>query len=157
MILYVCRHAEAVLFDEADGIDENRWLTRRGRSDALAMGRALHERGERFRLLVSSPHVRAVQTAELMGQGLKLDPARAVLRELALDRPLGPLLAKLSELSSEYESVMIVGHEPQMSGLGATLLGRRPSRAWPTCGVMRIDLDGTVEPGKGREAFFLAP
>lgn len=155
--LYVCRHAEAVDFDTAGGIDENRWLTSRGRRNALAMGRSLRERGERPVCLVSSPHVRAVQTAELIGQGLEVDPSRAVLRELALDRPLGPLLSRLSSLISEHGSVMLVGHEPQMSGLGALLLGRRPERSWPTCGVMRVDFDGDLEPGKGREVFFLAP
>ncbi len=57
------RHAEAG--DDAPR-DESRALTVHGRADARRLGRALARRGVRFSLMVTSPLVRAVQTAEIV-------------------------------------------------------------------------------------------
>ena len=63
MRVTLIRHAEAG--DDAPR-DESRALTVRGRADARRLGRALARRGVRFTLIVTSPLVRAVQTAEIV-------------------------------------------------------------------------------------------
>ncbi len=63
MRVTLIRHAEAG--DDAPR-DESRALTSRGRADARRLGRALARRGVRFTAIVTSPLVRAVQTAEIV-------------------------------------------------------------------------------------------
>src|SRR6478752_7669852 len=63
MRVTLIRHAEAG--DDAPR-DEARALTSRGRADARRLGRVLARRGVRFSTIVTSPLVRAVQTAEIV-------------------------------------------------------------------------------------------
>src|SRR5579871_6042564 len=63
MRVTLIRHAEAG--DDAPR-DEDRSLTARGREDARRLGQALARRGVEFSLMVTSPLVRAVQTAEIV-------------------------------------------------------------------------------------------
>src|SRR5579862_1799700 len=63
MRVTLIRHAEAG--DDAPR-DEERALTARGREDARRLGHALARRGVDFSLMVTSPLVRAVQTAEIV-------------------------------------------------------------------------------------------
>lgn len=155
MILYICRHAEAVPHHDAEDIDEHRWLSARGREDALAVAEAMKAREIRPSLLVSSPHVRAVQTAEIFAQVLGASPERSIWRELVLGRPLDPLLLRLENCVGIQESVMMVGHEPQVSSMTALLLGRA-IRPFYTASVSRISLEEAL-PGSGREDWFLRP
>ena len=67
MRVTLIRHGEAG--DDAPD-DESRALTVRGRSDTRRVGRVLARRGIRFSLIVSSPLVRAVQTAEIVAAAL---------------------------------------------------------------------------------------
>src|SRR5690606_27443867 len=63
--IVVVRHADSV----AEGPrlpDEHRYLTARGRADARALGALLAEAGIAIGAAVSSPLVRAIQTAELV-------------------------------------------------------------------------------------------
>lgn len=155
MILYICRHAEAVAHHHADDIDENRWLTPQGREDALSVAKAMQQQGAAPQLVVSSPHVRAVQTAEIIAHSLNNQPERAVWSELALGRALDPLLLRLESCVGLYEEVMLVGHEPQVSSMTALLLARH-IRPFHTASVSRISLEEAL-PGKGQEDWFLRP
>lgn len=74
-------------------------------------------------LIVTSPLVRAVQTAELLAAGLDYDGELAVSRELApgFDREG---LARLLAGRPGASHVAIVGHEPDVGRVVADLLGR---------------------------------
>src|SRR5207302_955923 len=76
--------------------------------------------GERIDLLCTSPLVRAVQTAEILAEALLLEEV-AVLEELRPEVPVQTLLERVSALQAKH--VALVGHDPQMSGVAATLGG----------------------------------
>src|SRR5436190_6893002 len=69
MRIYLVRHGDAVPEDEA-GSDRDRWLSPRGREAARILGRLLREQRVEPDAIVCSPLPRAVQTAELIAQGL---------------------------------------------------------------------------------------
>ncbi|MEM9493488.1 MAG: phosphoglycerate mutase family protein, partial [Myxococcota bacterium] len=65
MKLYLIRHSNAV--DAGDGIsDGHRFLSAEGRTRCREVGRVLREAGVTLDAVVTSPLVRAVQTAELL-------------------------------------------------------------------------------------------
>jgi len=70
----------------------------------------------------TSPLVRAVQTAELVAAGLKANVAVEVVPLVAPGESARALLALVQALPADA-SVLLVGHEPGMSGLGALLAG----------------------------------
>jgi phosphohistidine phosphatase len=103
--------------------DEDRALTTKGRAAVRRVAGALARRKVRFDLVVTSPLVRAVQTAEIIVQRL------AYAGEVVIDRRLVPeasparLLAFLRALDSETR-VALVAHEPILSEVACAVLGR---------------------------------
>jgi phosphohistidine phosphatase len=120
--LYVMRHGPAE--DQAASLkDSDRTLTAAGRERVRLVAKLLLDIGEAPLSIVTSPLVRAVQTAEIVAVASKLSDREgtvAVRRELSPGGGGGPaLVASLAAAGSKR--VMLVGHEPDLSELVATL------------------------------------
>ena len=118
MRVFLIRHSKAVA--EGRVIDEHRYLSIEGRARAVAVGRALGVAGVRFDRVLTSPLVRAVQTAELIARELAFAAEVEVL--VALSPGLPPEVA--ARQIGAAGSVALVGHEPGISALGAVLVSR---------------------------------
>ncbi len=102
-MIWLLRHGEA-----ADGSpDAERPLTENGERQAEHVGRALAALGVPVEACLTSPKVRAADTARLACQALGVEP----IEEPALSG--GPFDA--NELAAGYEEVMLVGHDPDVS------------------------------------------
>jgi phosphohistidine phosphatase len=102
-VIWLLRHAEA-----EDGTpDAERPLTERGRANAIAAGEAMARMGASVQRCVTSPKVRARETAELACRALGVEPEE--------DRRLegGPFDAR--EVAGAEEDVLLVGHDPDFS------------------------------------------
>ena len=134
MRVYLVRHGDAVPEEDA-GSDRDRWLSPRGREAARVLGRLLREQGLAPDVIVCSPLPRAVQTAELLAQAL--DYLGPIASRRFLEPAAQPRVAA-SEISAAGMSVLVVGHEPSISALGAYLLGRPsfpPFRTAQCCAI----------------------
>jgi phosphohistidine phosphatase len=134
MRIYLVRHGDAVHEDEA-GSDRDRWLSPRGREAARVLGRLLRESRVEPDAIVSSPLPRAVQTAELLASSLDYIAHIASLR--CLEPSAQPRVAA-NTIATLGASVVVVGHEPSISALGAYLLGRPsfpPFRTAQCCAI----------------------
>ncbi len=120
MKVYLVRHAEAVP-EDATLRDEDRFLAARGREAARVLARLLREQGVEPDAIVSSPLPRALQTAELLADGLDY---LGVIEVLPALRPGAHPSVAAAELTTRGLAVIVVGHEPMISSLGAFLLGR---------------------------------
>ena len=122
MNLYFMRHGIAV--DRADGgvkADRERTLTPKGikRMQKAAKGVAVLSLS--FDRILSSPLERARQTAKIVAQTLKLEDRLEEIEQLCPDRSAQELLAGLATYSGEKE-ILLVGHEPLLSGTVSFLL-----------------------------------
>jgi phosphohistidine phosphatase len=117
--IYLVRHGDAVPEEEA-GSDRDRWLSPHGREAARVLGRLLREQAVAPDTILSSPLPRAVQTAELLAQGLDYLGPVSALR--CLEPAAQPRVAS-SAILTAGASVLVVSHEPAISTLGAFLLG----------------------------------
>jgi phosphohistidine phosphatase len=121
--LYIMRHGPAE--DHASsGRDEDRALTPPGRERVRSVARVLVTADEPPLWIVSSPLVRALQTAEIVAAATKLADHGGNVearRELAPGGNGGELVRAL--LKDEKKRVMLVGHEPDLSSLVAFLVG----------------------------------
>lgn len=121
MQLFLVRHAEAV--EQGEGLaDELRHLTRRGRKQAVKQARRFKKGKLRLELLITSPLVRAVQTAELLAAEIGKDRVVAAEASLSAGADATAVITLLRGVAAR-KSVMLVGHEPQLSTLAAQLLG----------------------------------
>ena len=143
MRVTLIRHAEAG--DDAPR-DESRALTARGRADARRLGRALARRGVRFTTIVTSPLVRAVQTAEIVAAATEFRgrmPATDVLVPEASASDVVALLAKIAD----EKSVALVAHEPILSAVAAALTRKGRYPALRKAEALRIRLPDGPEAG----------
>ncbi|MDQ6817558.1 MAG: histidine phosphatase family protein [Actinomycetota bacterium] len=104
-MLWLLRHAEAA---DGDGLpDDDRPLTERGVRQAQAVGRALGRLGVHIDVCLSSPKLRAVQTARLacepLGATVTIEPALS-------GEPFD-----VRELTAGLGDVLLVGHDPSFS------------------------------------------
>jgi phosphohistidine phosphatase len=118
--VYLVRHALAV-DPGAQLADGHRYLSEKGRRGIREVGRRLREEGIEFDCILTSPLVRAVQTAELLAE--RVDYLGGVETLPSLGPGIPPRLAA-AELPSRGVAVAVVGHEPGMSNLGAYLTGK---------------------------------
>lgn len=117
MKLYLVRHAHAV----SDSEDPTRPLSAKGFTVARDLTKWLREQTVIDVAEVwHSPLVRARQTAEIMIDGLRL---KAKLREVPGLLPEDPPATTSLALQKARDSLMVVGHEPHLSGLAAQLVG----------------------------------
>jgi phosphohistidine phosphatase len=148
------RHGEAG--DDAPR-DEARALTERGRADVRRIGRALHRYKVRFSLMVSSPLVRAVQTAEIVAAEVGYR-GRIVASDLIVpEAPVESVVAFL-RANAQEKSVALVAHEPILSTLAAALTHRARHAPLRKAEALRIRLGDSgrgearwrIDPGSGR-------
>jgi phosphohistidine phosphatase len=152
--IYVMRHGPAE--DHArSGRDFDRKLTSNGRERTELVAFELGKRSEEPKRIVSSPLARTLETAEVVIAALGLDLEPEPRDELA---PGGNALALVRELVAEgARRVMLVGHEPDVSGLTANLLSDW-SRGFDKAMVVGLKLDRerfTREPGPIAELRFV--
>lgn len=112
--LYIVRHAKAE--DRATFMaDHDRRLTSEGIIAAARMGRYLHGQGIKPDATVSSTAPRAADTARVLAEQLGTDPVLIRLDGALFDGGPKAYLSVINALPSEVQSVMIVGHNPDVS------------------------------------------
>ncbi len=151
--LILLRHAKS---DWPDVPDEDRPLAKRGRRDAPRIGRWLRDRGYRPDVVVCSAARRARQTWELVAPELDGSPdVRFEPRAYAASALT--LLYLTRELPGRCRTALLVGHNPGLEELTASLAGGpdgpRPGIRLPTAGVAVFEFDGdwpSLAPGQAR-------
>jgi phosphohistidine phosphatase len=154
MKLYVVRHGVAE--DPAPGrSDEARRLTGEGRRDFARGVEGLARLGIELERVLTSPLVRARETAEILAKGLAA-PDPELCPELA---PGVTSEAVLRALRGAGERVAVVGHEPGVGFLVSTAAFGSATDATPLRkgGVACLEFAGPPRPGAATLAWLLTP
>ncbi len=141
MELYFLRHGEAD-WPNWEKPDDERPLTKHGKKEMRVVAAFLKRIKAKPDLIVTSPLPRASQTAEIAAEGLKVK-----CREDKLLAPgFGP--ADLERLLKKYpeESLMVVGHEPDFTGIISKLTGA--SLKLSKAGVALVELNRSWRNGR---------
>jgi phosphohistidine phosphatase len=128
MELFLVRHADAVPIGEGTVTDDiERPLSQDGERQVQRLAAFLQERGIRFDKIVTSPLLRAHQTAQaLLAQAGGSAPELVLCKEL---RP-GGKKSKLARflLKLEGDALALVGHEPDLGELAGWLMGSKKAQ-----------------------------
>jgi len=128
--LVIVRHAEAASGEP----DELRPLTPEGRDAARALGRRLADEGIAPDAVLTSPLLRARETAQELARPAGLEPEP--------DERLAPGAtpeAVRAAAEERGETVVVVGHQPDCSRIAAALAGGEEP-AFPPGGMLAIEL-----------------
>jgi len=137
--LYILRHAKSNWkFEQLS--DHDRPLNKRGRSDALLMGQELAVRGVQPDLIISSPAVRAITTAVLVGKELGYEPRDIKVDEQVYAAGKKDLLEVVKGTPIEVQYLVLVGHNEALSDF-ANMLSPEHLASLPTTGVAAMQFD----------------
>ncbi|MBK8913081.1 MAG: phosphohistidine phosphatase SixA [Phycisphaerales bacterium] len=158
MRLYIMRHGIAADPDPAGlGSDAERELTPAGRRKTRRAARGLARVVSRMDHILTSPLRRAVQTAELAAAAFGVPPER--VRRSATLEP-GAAFADLFRELADYpadSAILLVGHEPHLSGLISFLLSGDADAVdvcMKKCTVAALDV-GSIPPKQPASLRFL--
>ena len=130
MLVFLIRHAHAAPGEP----DDARSLSERGRAEARAVAERLSRHAEPPVLVLTSPLLRARQTAE--------EIAHATAAELRVEAALGPgtsLAALRDTIGDETRAVAAVGHQPDCSHIAVSATGSDPG--FPPAGMAELRLE----------------
>jgi len=134
--LWLLRHGEAEPHDTRP--DPERRLTPRGERQGIAAGRALRTLGVEFAAALTSPRVRAADTARLACESLGIESV--VHEPLSGDFDADEARALMAGQDADAR-VLLVGHEPDFSNVVYDLTGGRIDLK--KGGIAALRLDGT--------------
>ncbi len=126
MELYIVRHAIAATVSP-EGDDSQRPLTEQGRRKMFRAARGLKALEVSFDLMLTSPYLRATQTARVLAKSLDLGKDKILVTQaLAPSGAFPDLVREIGEKAGGAESLALVGHEPYLSRLIALLISGDP-------------------------------
>jgi phosphohistidine phosphatase len=154
--LYLIRHGVAAERGEEFPDDSKRPLTAEGVARLRKEAKALEGLDVGFDQILSSPLVRARQTAEVFAEELKGKPPIANTDALT---PAGSPGAVIQELAKHMRKarIALVGHEPNMGELAAFLIGAKVPLPFKKGAICRIDFSVFPPKGKGELCWFVTP
>lgn len=117
MKLYFVRHGRA---NHAAASDEKRALSDEGNADMKKMATILANLGIKPKRLFSSPRLRAKETAQYIGDAVKVKPKVDAACDFNFDVDA---VAELAKGLSDSSGIMFVGHNPSISAVVEALCG----------------------------------
>ena len=116
MKLYLLRHGDAVEAGDPKFKEAERPLTPKGIQRTKQLAHALQQMEISFEAMLSSPLVRARETAEIVVRGLESSGKLELTDSLTPFGSMENLVSLLKTLRPVPENVLLVGHEPYLSG-----------------------------------------
>ena len=154
--LYLVRHAIAAERGTDWPDDTKRPLTSKGISRMRDVVAGLDDLEVRIEVVLTSPLVRARQTADLLANFLKPAPSIEILDVLAPGNTPAKVAEALGSVST-HRSVALVGHEPGLGELAAWLVGAKAPFEFKKGGICRIDLAWPPAAGAGQLIWLATP
>ncbi len=158
-ILFV-RHAKTEPWDF--GVDDfNRKLTNRGHKDSLLIAESLKSKELIPDFIYTSAAKRAVETTNLFAAHLDVPSSQIEkhddLYEYVSTQDIQDLISRSSE---DYQTIMIVGHNPWISNVAA-MLSKDFQSIMPTTGTVCLEYKvkkwKEVNPATGKNIYYKTP
>jgi phosphohistidine phosphatase len=127
MNIYVLRHGLAAQRTATSPkADRDRPLTAKGEKKLRKIAAAMEAMGIAFDLIVSSPCRRASRTAEIVARERRVRSQIQFMDQLLPEAAPRDLIERLGRMHLPPENLLLVGHEPHLSGVISLLLSGTP-------------------------------
>lgn len=156
--LYMIRHGYAGVSLEDEAMDEERPLKKKGKEQIKEVSKGLKALKTRFDVVLSSPLLRAKESAEI------LNAVCGKSQEVEITDLLRPgssynNLIKFLNAFKDFKKVAIVGHEPFLSGFASYCLSKNksPFMSLKKGGVLMLEIDEVIKPGQCLLSWLMEP
>lgn len=157
--LVLVRHAKSS-WDNPEWNDFERPLNKRGHRDNPFMAELIAEKKIIPDMIISSPAMRAITTAEEFARQLGYDNSKIKHDINIYEKGPKYITKMLSEQSDDTNIIYVFGHNPDLTFLSSYLTGEYFDNV-PTCGVVGIEFDidswKNIEKDNGKLLFFEYP
>ncbi len=161
--LFLLRHAKSS-WDDPGLADHDRPLAPRGRRAAKKLGEHIRREGLAPQLVLCSSARRARETLDGIAPALGDEPEVRIEPALYGATP-GDLIDRIHEVPEDFESTMLIGHNPAIQELALTLASAGPeldaiARKYPTGALATLSFEGTwpeLAPGAAELVAFVRP
>ena len=151
--LYLLRHAKSSWKDFSLS-DFDRPLNKRGKHDAPFMAEKMKEKGIHPESIIASPAKRAKKTAKIFSDVLE---TALFLEKKLYSADIHEMLWIIQKAFETQDTIMIVGHNPELTLLNDTLSDKEIFNI-PTTGIVAITFsDYPIEEKRGKQLFFEYP
>ncbi len=156
MLLHILRHAEAEALSPS-GLDADRGLTEAGTKRMKAVARAIARMEPKLDAILVSPLLRARQTAEPVAVACRFKGELQVTESLLPGSSPETLLEELE--ATRWESVLVVGHEPNLGRLFGRLVSGRSDVEVPMkkASLAVFEIDPHLGPDRAELKSYLPP
>ncbi len=137
--LLVVRHAKSS-WDVPSQDDRERPLNNRGKKNAPEMAKRLRKKGVKIDLLVSSPALRAFDTARIFAKELDMKKKNIVQEEKLYGAGTDNFYEVIAGLPDKQDSIALFGHNPGITEFVNSLSSVRIDNM-PTCAVFAVTAD----------------
>lgn len=156
MDIYIIRHGVAADLDSEIVEESYRYLTIHGRNHCRIVAQRLKDMKIHFDSIISSPLVRAVQTAEVFASVLKYEDEIKTAIELIGGNSFNRFL-QLVRRHSHHSSIAVFGHAPDVNSFSLNLIRDNPVKDlqlnFKNSSVCKINYDPAS--GSGKFGWFL--
>lgn len=155
--LTIIRHAKSS-WDHPDLDDIARPLNERGKNALKVIGKHLKEKHLQPDLIISSPAIRALETAKGISACVPYDKKKITVEPVVYFGTSSAIIEMLKGLNNQYHDVFLFGHEPILSSL-IFQFTKTTLEKFPTCSVFRIAFktDTWSSVKIGNKEFFVSP
>ncbi|MEM6724191.1 MAG: histidine phosphatase family protein [Bacteroidota bacterium] len=134
--LFLIRHAKSSWADPSL-TDKKRPLNKRGRRDAPFMAKLMIEKKIKADLILSSPAVRALTTAQHFAQAQGIPLSKIDVRDLIYASFVNDLVRMVQGLDDAHSIVFLFGHNPEFTSFANRFSDQYIDNV-PTCGIVGI-------------------
>lgn len=148
--IFIIRHAKS---DQSFfGNDFERPLNERGQSDAPVMAKRLLGKNIKIDALVSSPAIRAKQTAMLFAENLNLPASDIIFISALYHAPAAVFYEEIAGLPDHFDSVAVFAHNPGITYFVNSLDTGIEVNNMPTCAIFAVSANITHWTGFAKAA-----
>lgn len=149
--VYIIRHGAAAELDN-EIVDEGyRYLTIHGRNHCKIVAQRLKDMKTKFDVVISSPIVRAVQTAEVFASVLKYEGEIKTAIELIGGNTFHRFTQMLKR-NSHHKTIALIGHAPDVNNFSTGLIKGQDIKNvrinFKNASVCKINFDSETETGR---------
>lgn len=159
--LILVRHAKTEQIYDNNKSDFERRLLPRGPKDSAIISKHLEEKGHTPDLIISSKAIRAKQTSDIFADHLDYDPEDIQEEQFIYDGyTTAEMLKFLGQFEDKYETIMIIGHNPDIASLTVNLVDEDLYHFPTACAtVIRFGKASwkDIEPRQGDVAAYVYP
>jgi phosphohistidine phosphatase len=159
MNIYFMRHGIAIAKDDPSvTADHERPLTDKGAKRVRQAAKGMRRLGLSFDLLLSSPLVRARQTAEIVAGLLHYESPIEELKGLTPQSTVDQFIEDLARYQ-DRASLLLFGHEPSLSNAVGHLIAAKGGRGvrlhFKKSGLCLVEIEAPVRPNGGTLSWLL--